>query len=252
MTRTGKFLKKSVAYRRAFWVNRAQIANPNPNPLNIMEKIRQFSKIVSLITVIAFFSGCAETKDAQQTQAQGTALGAAGGAALGALIGYATGGASGAAQGAIAGGIAGGALGFAYGTNVANEKAKYANAEVWVDNCIASAKQANKKAYAYNSSLTNKIAALETRSKTAIASHDKAAIGKIRSEIAGLKTQATNEQQQVDKYISAQSNVTGDKDAQASAKYAAYKSELGELRQTDASMSKNLSRLAALEKQTNL
>ena len=181
-----------------------------------------------------------------------SALGAVGGAALGALLGYATGGASGAARGAIAGGIAGGALGFAYGTNVATQKAKYANAEVWLDNCIASAKQANKKAYAYNNSLTKKIAALEARSKNAVASHDKAAIGQIRTELAGLKKQAANERQQVNTYIAAQSNVTGDKDARASAKYDAYKSELGELKKTDANMSKNLSRLAALEKQVNL
>jgi hypothetical protein len=217
-----------------------------------MKTVRHLSKIVSLITLIALFSGCAATQDAQQTQAQGTGLGAVGGAALGALLGYATGGASGAARGAIAGGIAGAALGFAYGTNVANEKAKYANAEAWLDGCIASAKKANQSAYAYNASLTKKIADLEARRKSAIASNDKAAIGKIHTEIVDLKKQATNEQQQVNTYIDAQGKVTGDKDAQASAKYAAYKSELGELKQTDANMSKNLSRLAALEKQTNL
>ncbi len=217
-----------------------------------MKKISPFTKVVSLITVIALISGCASTPDAQQTQAQGTALGAIGGAALGALLGYATGGAEGAARGAIAGGIAGGAIGFAYGTNVAMQKAKYANAEAWLDDCIASAKKANQRAYAYNNSLTKKIAALEARSKNAIASRDKAALGQIRTEITGLQKQASDEQQQVNKYIAAQSNVTGDKDAQASGKYGAYQNELGELKQTNANMSKNLSRLAALQKQVNL
>jgi hypothetical protein len=217
-----------------------------------MEKIREFTKIVSLITLIAFFTGCAETQEGRTTQAQGTALGAVGGAALGALLGYAAGGTQGAAQGAIAGGLVGGSLGFAYGTHVAKEKAKYANAEMWLNACIADAKKANNRAYAYNSSLTKKIASLEARSKNAIASHDKAAIGQIRSEIAGLKKQATNEQQQVNNYIAAQKNVTGDKDARSSSNYANYKSELVGLNKSDAGISRNLSRLASLERQTNL
>lgn len=217
-----------------------------------MKTLQRFSAVVSVITLIAFFTGCAETKDGRATQAQGTAIGTVLGAGLGAGIGYLAGGSQGAVAGAIIGGVAGGSLGFAYGTNVARQKAKYANAEMWLNDCIASAKQANHKAYAYNDSLSKKVAALDARTKAAIASNNKAELRNINAEAASLQKQATNEHQQINTYIQAQSNVTGDKSARSSANYAAYKSELVDLDKSDAGISKNLSRLASIEKQTNL
>lgn len=217
-----------------------------------MKKIKGLYTIVAVITLTAFFVGCADTKEGRNTQGQGTAVGAVGGAALGALLGYATGGAAGAARGAIAGGAIGGAAGFAYGTHVAHQKAKYASTELWLDQCIASAHQANHKAYAYNESLSQKIAALEARSKAAVAANNKSEARKIRGEIAGLKKEANVQSQEVDKELEAQKGASDDQAAHTAANHKAYEKEMGDLRQTKANMSKNLTRLASLENQVNL
>ena len=226
----------------------------NPQSLNyiIMEKFREFAKIISAITLMAFLASCAQSADGRNTQAQGTAIGAVGGAALGALIGYAAGGGQGAARGAIAGGAVGGVAGFAYGTHVAHQKAKYASTERWLDSCIASARRANARAYAYNHSLGQRIAALERRTRAAVAARDQAAARQIRGEIAGLKQEASAQQQQVDHEIAAQQGVSSDKSAHSSANYGEYNHQMGELRQTRAGMSRNINHLASLENQVNL
>lgn len=217
-----------------------------------MKKIKGLYTIVAVITLTAFFAGCADTKEGRKTQGQGTALGTVGGAALGALLGYATGGAQGAARGAIAGGAIGAAAGFAYGTHVAHQKAKYATTELWLDQCIASAHEANHKAYAYNQSLSQKIAALDARSKAAVAAKNKSEIRKIKGEIAGLKKEATVQSQQVDNELDAQKGASDDQASHTAANHKAYEKELGELRQTKAGISKNINHLASLESQTNL
>ena len=218
-----------------------------------MESIRRFAKITSFLTLVAFLSGCAETADGRKTQAQGTAIGAVGGAALGALIGVATGGGGqAAARGAIIGGSVGAAGGFAYGTHVAHQKAKYASAEQWLDRCIASARSANRRAYAYNHSLNQKIASLEARSRAAIAARDQAAARQIRGEVVSLRKEASVEQQQVNRELEAQQGASGDKSARTASNYGAYNHEMGELRHTKAALSQNVGRLASLENQVNL
>ena len=217
-----------------------------------MDTMRSLAKITSIITFIAFCSSCAATKDGRKTQFQGAALGAGAGAGVGALIGLAAGGPRGAAIGAVAGAVAGGTGGFLYGSHVAHQKAKYASTEQWLDQCIASAQQTNNKAYAYNRTLKQRIAALETRSKSALASKDKAAIRQIHTEIASLKKEATQQEQQVNSEVEAQKGATDDQSARSATNYGAYTKQMGELRQTKANLSENIGHLASLENQVNL
>ena len=218
----------------------------------IMDTFRNLAKITSIITFIAFCSSCAATKDGRKTQFQGAALGAVAGAGVGALLGLAAGGPRGAAIGAVAGAVAGGTGGFLYGSHVAHQKAKYASTEQWLDQCIASAQQTNNKAYAYNRTLKQRIAALEIRSKSAIASNNKAAIRQIHTEIAGLRKEATQQQQQVNHEIAAQKGASGDQSARSATNYGAYSKQMSELSNTQAGLSRNIGRLASLENQVNL
>ena len=217
-----------------------------------MDTLRNLAKITSIITFVAFCASCAETKDGRMTQAQGTGIGAGICGLVGGGLGLALGGWQGAAIGAGAGALAGGATGFAYGTHVAQQKAKYASTEQWLDHCIASAQQANYRAYAYNRTLNQRIAALEIRSKSAIASNNKAAIRQIHTEIAGLRKEATQQQQQVNHEIAAQKGVSGDQSARSATNYGAYSKQMSELSNTQAGLSRNIGRLASLENQVNL
>jgi hypothetical protein len=197
-------------------------------------------------------AGCAETEEGRTTQAQGAGLGALMGAALGAGLGAAAGGGRGAAIGAATGAAIGGAAGFAYGTHVANQKAKYARAEDWLDACIASAKGYRRHAYAVNQKISSRLAALEARSKTAVASHDKAAVTQIRTEIASLKREANSETKTVDNEVAAQQNALQDSSVRSSGKYGELKESVGSLKETRAELGHTVSRLAALENQTNI
>ncbi|MEA3490613.1 MAG: hypothetical protein U9R27_01790 [Campylobacterota bacterium] len=102
--------------------------------------------------LIVGLTGCAQQNmtDSQRTKAEGTGVGVVGGALLGAAIG----GRRGAAWGATLGGAAG----YAYGSHVANEKAKYARKEDWLNACIYDARKVNRNTRAYNAKLSNKIA----------------------------------------------------------------------------------------------
>ena len=109
--------------------------------------------LVSLSTaVIVSITGCGQPNmtDSQRTKAEGTGIGALGGALLGSFIG----GSDGAAWGAALGGVAG----YAYGSHVANEKAKYARQEDWLNACISSARKVNNDTRNYNAKLSRKIA----------------------------------------------------------------------------------------------
>jgi hypothetical protein len=217
-----------------------------------MDLIRRWSVSISAVVILAMFAGCAETQEGRTTQAQGAGIGALLGAALGAGIGAATGGGEGAARGAVAGALIGGSAGFVYGTHVANQKAKYAKAEDWLNACIASARGYRRHAYAVNQKLSTRIASLEKRSKAARASHDKAAVTQIRTEIAGLKQQARAETKTLDSEVAAQHSALQDSSARSSSKYGELKQSVNELESTKAQLGENYSRLAALENQTNI
>jgi gas vesicle protein len=217
-----------------------------------MNLIRRWSVFVSAMVTLAMLTSCAETQEGRTTQAQGAGLGALLGAALGAGIGAATGGGEGAARGAIAGALIGGSAGFVYGTHVANQKAKYARAEDWLNACIASARGYRRHAYAVNQKLSSRIASLEKRSKTARASRDKAAVTQIRNEIATLRQQARAETKTLDTEVAAQQNALNDSAARNSSRYGELKQSVSELKSTKAQLGENYSRLAALENQTNI
>jgi len=217
-----------------------------------MNLIRKWSGFFAGMTLIAMFAGCAETEEGRTTQAQGAGLGALLGAAVGAGIGAAAGGGRGAAIGAATGALVGGTAGFAYGTHVANQKAKYARAEDWLNACIASAKGYRRHAYAVNQKISGRLAALEARSRTAVAKRDKAAVTQIRTEIASLKREANAETKTVDNEVSAQQNALQDSSARSSGKYGELKDSVGSLKETRAELGHTVSRLAALENQTNI
>ena len=217
-----------------------------------MNLIRRWSVFVSALVTLAMLASCAETQEGRTTQAQGTGIGALLGAAVGAGIGAAAGGGRGAAIGAATGAAAGGLAGFAYGTHVANQKAKYARAEDWLNACIASARGYRRHAYAVNQKISSRVAALEKRSKAAVASHDKAAVTQIRTEIAGLKREAHAETKNVDTEVAAQQNALQDSSARSSGKYGELKDSVGSLKETRAELGQTVSRLAALENQTNI
>jgi hypothetical protein len=218
----------------------------------LMKILQRFSVIISLITFIAFFAGCAQTQDGRNTQMQGTAIGAVGGALVGGLLGYAVGGRDGAVRGAIAGAAVGGTAGFAYGTHVARQKAKYASAERWLDACIADARKANQQAYAYNDQLSKRVAALESRAKAAMASGNRSELRRVKSEIATLEKQANGQQRQIGMFMDEQKNVTGDPAARSQAGYSEYQKELSDMNKANAGITRNLSRLASLDNQVNL
>ena len=217
-----------------------------------MDLIRRWSGSISAVVILAMLAGCAETQEGRTTQAQGTGIGALLGAALGAGIGAAAGGGRGAATGAVAGALIGGTAGFAYGTHVANQKAKYARAEDWLNACIASARGYRRHAYAVNQKISSRMAALEKRSKAAVASRDKAAVTQIHNEIASLQQQAKAEAKNVDNEVAAQQNALQDSSARNSSKYGELKESVGSLKETRAELGQTTSRLAALENQTNI
>jgi hypothetical protein len=95
---------------------------------------------------------------------EGTTAGAATGGVIGGVIGglVSMGSPSYIAQGAIIGAQVGGHGGYAYATSVANKKARYASEEVWLDACIAEARETTEKSVAYNQ-LARQIIARQTQ-----------------------------------------------------------------------------------------
>jgi gas vesicle protein len=217
-----------------------------------MNLIRRWSVFVSAFVMLVMLASCAETQEGRTTQAQGTGIGALLGAAVGAGLGAAAGGGRGAATGAVAGALIGGSAGFVYGTHVANQKAKYARAEDWLNACIVSARAYRRHAYAVNQKISSRTASLQKRSRAAVASHDKAAVTQIHNEIASLKQEAKAESKNVDNEVAAQQNALQDSSARSSSRYGELKQSVGELRSTKAQLGENYSRLAALENQTNI
>lgn len=212
--------------------------------------MKQFaSAAVSLLLVAAtiFNAGCASTADGRTTQAQGTAIGAVGGAVLGGLIGAATGNRDNIARYAAAGAVAGGVAGFVYGTGVAKRKARYQRAEQWLDQEIAMARNANRRAYAYNSSLRKRIAALESRAATARRSGDKSAIRAVKGDLAKVRQEASQQTQQDKVAVSEVKQVLADSEARSASNYGAYKDEAAAFQRTSSDRGQLMDRLASLD-----
>jgi uncharacterized membrane protein len=220
--------------------------------MGTLSLFRKSSPAIAGVTVSLFLAGCASTPDARTTQAQGAGIGAVLGGLAGAAIGAASGGGRGALTGAAIGAAAGGVGGFVYGTHVANKKAAYARTEDWLDASIAEAKQANRSAYAYNQNLQQRVAALESRARAARASHDKAAITQIRSEVAALQDQSSQQSKALEEEIAAQRRVAGDADARGAGNYGALRAEVDGLQQNQSQLNRTRGRLATLGNQLDI
>jgi uncharacterized protein YcfJ len=123
--------------------------------------------VVSLCIVLAM-GGCANIQDdGTRTRTEGAGTGAVIGAVAGGLLGQIIGGdTKGTLVGAAIGAAIGGAGGYAYGNHVANQKAKYAQEEDWLDACIAQARQKNQEIVAYNQDLSRQIDTLKKETAT--------------------------------------------------------------------------------------
>jgi len=135
-------------------------------------------KIGVLMLVGAFLlssvTGCANIQNDQtRTKTEGTLVGAGAGAVVGGVLGQLIGGNTTATLvGAGVGALVGSAAGFAYGSHVANEKAKYAKQEDWLNACIASAQQVNADTRAYNDRLASEVRSLDAETKRLAQAYD--------------------------------------------------------------------------------
>lgn len=125
--------------------------------------IRKLFVTIILTCFVLQLSGCAGIQnDGDRTRAEGAAAGTAGGAAIGALIGQIVGGDTASTLiGASIGAISGLISGYFYGDHVANQKAKYAKEEDWLDACLVVAKESNSQIKSCNKLLKEKITFLK-------------------------------------------------------------------------------------------
>jgi len=134
-------------------------------------------QIIGVLLSTALLAGCAT--DRERTQAEGTGVGTLLGAAAGAAGGAIFGGGKGAAIGAGAGAALGALGGYAYGTHVANQKAKFAREEDYLDAVIANARQTNEQMRQYNASLRNDVSALDRETAELVRQYNRRAVTKV-------------------------------------------------------------------------
>ncbi len=193
--------------------------------------------------LIVSMTGCTQPDmtDSQRTKTEGTAVGALGGAALGALIG-------GDSQGALIGAALGGLAGYAYGSHVANEKAKYASKEDWLNACISSAKKVNKSTRSYNAKLSRKIA--DTKRLVSLYKQNKISKSKLRAQkklIDRERTTANKMLKNAQNELKAQQGVLRDAKKTANASETRrIQSEINTMKQQISLLKKNNSTLASL------
>lgn len=162
------------------------------------------SGVLSLALLVGI-TGCGgpNMSDSQRTKAEGTGVGVLGGALLGAAIGG--------KRGAALGAALGGAAGYAYGTHVANEKAKYARKEDWLNACIASARKVNSHTRSYNAKLSRKIA--DTKRMVKLYKQNKISKSQLRAQkhlIDNERRTANRMLQTAEKELKAQQGVLRD------------------------------------------
>lgn len=196
------------------------------------------------ITAVAMLASCTNIKNDQtRTRTEGTLAGGLLGAGLGAIIGHQSGNA---AAGALIGAAAGGLAGLAVGDHVARKKARYASQEAWLDACIAHAEKVNADARAYNRSLENKIASLQSRLAAAKASGNKSELKSIKNAIIVEQRSLNTQLKTVDSEIKEQGSVvnqTGN---------GTLSGRLTDLRSTRSSLGSSQERLADLGNQIDV
>jgi uncharacterized protein YcfJ len=192
--------------------------------------------------LIVSMTGCTQPNmpDSQRTKAEGTGVGVLGGALLGALIG----GRKGAALGAALGGVAG----YAYGSHVANEKAKYARKEDWLNACISSARKVNKSTRSYNAKLSRKIS--DTKRLVSLYKQKKASKSQMRAQkklIDNERKTASNMLKKAQHELNAQQSVLRDAKKTANASETKrIQNEINTMKQQIGLLKKNNSTLASL------
>ncbi len=204
--------------------------------------MKRISMLPITVILIVNMTGCSQPNmtDSQRTKAEGTGIGALGGALLGAAIG----GKKGAAWGAALGGIAG----YAYGTHVANEKAKYARKEDWLNACIASAQKVNHDTRSYNAKLSRKIA--DTKRLVSLYKQNKISKSKLRAQkplIDSERKTANKMLQNAQHELKAQQGVLRDARKTSNASESKrIQNEINVLQQQISQLKKNTSTLASL------
>jgi hypothetical protein len=202
--------------------------------------------LLAAMVPAVLLSGC--TSDDQfNTRAQGAGAGAVVGAGVGALLGSLSGDAG---RGALIGAAIGTAGGLAVGDHVARKKARYANTEAYLDACIASAQKVNADAYAYNRSLSNRIASLEREIRIAVGSGDRATMRAKKKEVLALQNEAQAQVKVVSEEISVQRQVITAESG--SSNVGGLRSEVTRLESARATTNSNIERLASLSNQVDI
>jgi hypothetical protein len=209
-------------------------------------------KIISLILLIALLTSCASMTDRQRTQVEGTGVGAAAGAGLGAIIGAIAGGKDGAWKGAVAGGLVGALGGFALGTHVANQKAKYANDEDYLDAVIANARQVNEETKQYNAYLDNEIQKLDQETALLVRQYNQKKITKValNNEKAKLEAKLAESEkvlQAVKNELAIQKRVLKEEQGQSQAQLNALQAQIVELERHKAELEQQVDTLASIK-----
>jgi hypothetical protein len=215
------------------------------------------NKLIALFVILTLLSGtlsgCANIQnDRTRTQTEGLVLGAGVGGVTGAGIGAAVGGGRGAVIGAIMGSIFGGAVGLAAGTHVADQKAKYASEEAWLDACLQQAEQTNNRLKAYNQELTDQIAVLDQETKQLQSAYAARTANQSRllaeqKKIEGTMKESTQVITGIDQEIAGQQKVLAN--AQASKKSdecALLEAEIASLKRQKAKLEETNRQLAAM------
>lgn len=200
-------------------------------------------RTTAAVTAAAFISSCANIQNDQtRTRTEGALAGSVIGGGLGAIIGHQSGRGW---EGALIGAAAGGLAGLAVGDHVARKKAKYASQEAWLDACIAQAEQVNRNAVAYNNSLRNKIAGLETRLAAAKRSGDAGEVRRVKQAVVALQQETSQQVKLVDTEIKEQNSVVSQTGSNT------LSSRVTQLRSTRSSLSSSQQRLADLGNQAD-
>lgn len=199
----------------------------------------RFLQIGATLTAASMLASCANIQDDQtRTRAEGAGAGAVLGGIAGAIIGNNSG--HHAWEGAFIGAAAGGAAGLAYGDYVARKKANYASREAWLNACIDEAEKVNAHAVAYNDRLSNQIASLKEKIRSAKSRGDTGELRKLKTAVLSLQTETKKQVKVVNGELSAQQQPLKETGS------AELNDRLSQLRSTRSSLNQNEEKLAAL------
>jgi len=122
--------------------------------------------MLTAVLACAPLVSCTNIKDTDtRTKTEGTLAGTGVGAVAGAVVGYLIGGKRGIAAGATIGAAIGGLTGYGIGNHVANQKARYAKMEDWLNDCLAQLEKTRREVEESNERLREDIARLDTETR---------------------------------------------------------------------------------------